>query len=109
MSAAQRNIEIVAKPCAQANMPSMPEITNRVREKWLAKILHKIVTKHAGRADSNMAVSAEVAIDLKRESSRGEKELPSRGFLPAGKDGIDIDGSPVGDNKLFKKTEQQHA
>ena len=56
-AASQRDIEVIAEPGGQRNMPSAPEFGNIPGEIGESKITEQIYPEQAGRADSNIGIS----------------------------------------------------
>ena len=64
---AQRDVEIVAQPGRQADVPAPPEILDRHRQIRVAEILGVLEAEHAPEADRHRAVAGEVEEDLSTE------------------------------------------
>ena len=107
-AAAQRNIDVIPEPCGQADVPPPPEIPNGDGEIRLAEILHQVVAQYLRRADGDVAVPAEIAVNLKGKGDRRQQDLQPGGLLPVAVYRIDIQARPVGDDQLFKKAQQHH-
>ena len=65
--AAQRNVEIIAEPRAQADVPAPPEILQARGEIRLAEVDHEVEAQQLRAAAGDIAVAAEVAVDLPGE------------------------------------------
>src|SRR4051812_44475608 len=65
--AAKRDVEIVAQPGAQADVPAAPEVLQARRQVRLAEIDHEVEAEELGAAAGDVAVAAEVAVDLPGE------------------------------------------
>lgn len=65
-TAAKGDIEIVAEPCGERDMPSVPKLTDAGAEIGCAEVIHKVVAHRLGTAESYGAIAEEVAIYLER-------------------------------------------
>src|SRR5690242_3268132 len=63
-ASSQRYIEVIAQPCTQADVPTSPEILEAVSKVWLAKVEHEMKTEQLSAAACEVAVTAEIAINL---------------------------------------------
>src|SRR5690606_29610567 len=61
---AERDVDIIAEPCAEADMPAPPEFRDALAEVRAAEVAHEIHAHHTCRTDRDVAVAAEIAIDL---------------------------------------------
>src|ERR1700739_2028703 len=61
---AQRYVEVVAQPRAKAHMPAPPKILNAVSKIRLAEIHHEMEAEQLGASPRDIAITAEVAINL---------------------------------------------
>src|SRR5271170_3703492 len=71
---AQWNVQIIAEPGAQTDVPAPPEILNAVGQVRLAEIHHKMKAHELGASPGNAAVTAEVAINLPSEGIRSQRQ-----------------------------------
>src|SRR5262249_35632131 len=62
--AAQGDVQVVAQPGTQADMPASPEILQAGREIWLGKVHHKIQAQKLCTAARDARISREIAVDL---------------------------------------------
>src|SRR5262249_23112037 len=80
---AERDIEIVAQPRAQADVPPMPEIAQTRGEIRLSEIHGEVKAEHLGAAARDVAVAREIPVDLPREGIRAdERGKPGRPHPP---------------------------
>ena len=63
-ASAQRNVQVIAEPGAQADMPTAPEFLETIREERLAEIDHKMEAQQLCAAARDVAVTAEVPVNL---------------------------------------------
>ncbi len=61
---AQRDIQILFKPCRQRDVPSPPKFPDACRSVRVHKILPEMKSEHPAQPDSHITVSAEIIINL---------------------------------------------
>src|SRR5260370_42656765 len=64
-ASAEGNVQIIAKPGAQADVPAPPEILKTIGEEGLAQIHHKVEAQQLRAAAGDIAVTAEISVNLK--------------------------------------------
>ena len=64
--AAQRDVEVVAQPAGQRDVPAPPEVLDGARRVRRVEVLGQLEAEEQGDADGDVAVGAEVAVDLHR-------------------------------------------
>ena len=97
--AAQRDIEVVAQPGGQGDVPAVPEIGHAVRLVGRVEVDGKTESQQQGDADGHIAVARKVAVYLQGISVNAEKVL--KAGIEAGivEDAFyEIDADIVGDN-----------
>src|SRR4051812_15716499 len=87
-------------------MPPLPEIRNGASQVRQIKILHQIETQHPGRANRDVRVAREVAINLESKTVGGQRESSAGMFSRMRVNLVDVLGKTVRDNDLFKKPPQ---
>src|SRR5690348_17410396 len=75
-AASQGDIQVVAQPGTQTDVPPSPEILKAVRKKWLAKIDHKMEAQQLSAASRDVAVTAEVPVNLPSKRIRAKQNDP---------------------------------
>src|SRR6202140_5796119 len=75
-AAAERNVQVIAKPGAQADVPAAPEILKTIGEEGLPEIDHKVEAQQLGASARDIAVTAEVSINLPGKCVRSEQHKP---------------------------------
>ena len=101
-ASSQREIQIVAEPARETDMPSSPEFPAIHCKIGLSEIIHQADAKHLRRPDGNMAVTAEITVDLYRKQHRGKHEHAG-GIIPVILiDLIDQNRSTVRNPHFFK-------
>lgn len=71
--AAKRNIDIIAEPRCERNMPTTPELGYVTREIGIVEVAHEFDAEEFSGSDSYVRISGEIAVDLKGEEDRGKK------------------------------------
>ena len=105
--AAQRDVEVVAQPLRQADVPAMPEVPERRREIGRGEIRHEFDAHRARHAARHLAVAGEVEVDLAAEAEHGEDDGPRRGRAGVIEDGIDQAGEHVAQRLAQKAAREQ--
>src|SRR4051812_42353399 len=59
------DVDVIAEPRRQRDVPSLPELLNRPGEVRRPEVRHEVDTHDAGRTDGDVGVSGEVEVDLK--------------------------------------------
>ena len=54
---AQRNIDVIAEPCGQRNMPASPKLRNIATEIGVVKVAHQFDSKQLSCSDGNVAIA----------------------------------------------------
>ena len=63
--AAEGNIEIIAKPGGERQMPSPPEFRDRLRAVRRIEVLREHESEHQAQTDRHVRISTEIEVDLK--------------------------------------------
>src|SRR5215813_9445244 len=72
----QRNVQIVAEPAAETDVPAAPKVLEAYRQIRLAEIHHEMKAEKLCASARYIAVSAEVAIDLPCECVSPDEYSP---------------------------------
>ena len=103
---AQGDIDVVAEPSRQRDVPTTPELGNVAAEIRHVEVPHQPDAEQLGRADGNVAVAREVAVNLEGEEDGG-KEQRASGLLRVGrKHLVDIDSTIVGHHDILEQAPQ---
>ena len=102
--AAERNVEIIAEPRGQRDVPAAPEIADARREVRRVEVLHQVEAEDLRRADRDHRVAAEVAVDLQRKRQRRQQQRHAAEGRVVVPDGVHEDRSPVGDDHLQEES-----
>src|SRR5713101_1479714 len=100
-ASAEGNVQVIAKPGAQADVPATPEILKTIGEEGLAEIDHEVKAEQLSAAARDIAVTAEISVDLpgKCISSKQNKPEVRRAELTT-KYGVCEKGAVVRDHTL---------
>ena len=72
-AAAERNIDIVAKPCGKRDVPATPELGDVAAKIRDVEVASQFDAEQLGTADSDVAIAGEVAINLYGEQRGSEQ------------------------------------
>ena len=75
---AKRDIEIIAEPRAERNMPAPPEFRDAARQIGVLEVLRKPESKNPAKADGHVAVAREIIVDLQGERNRAQPVIQDR-------------------------------
>ena len=106
-AAPQGDVEVIAEPGGQGDMPPPPELRDGAGEIGRLEVLHQLHPQHLGAAQGHVGIGGEIAIDLDGEGAGGGDDLE-----PSKRTGICVDGGdqhtqPVGDDQLFEGPPQK--
>ncbi len=100
--AAQRDVQVVAQPARQGDVPAAPEVLDGARRVRRVEVLGQLEAEQQRDADGDVAVGAEVAVDLHGVGGDGPRRLPGRVRLRRQEDAVDdVRGQVVGDPQLL--------
>ena len=98
--AAEGNIQVVAEPGGQRDVPARPEVADARRQIRRVEVLHQVETEDLRRADRDHGIAAEIAVDLQRKGqSRQQQRHAAEGHVVV-PHGVHEDRCPVGDDHL---------
>ena len=99
------DVQVVPEPGAEADVPTSPEVLEAERPVWLVEVGREPEAEEQGDTDGNVAVAAEVAVDLKGVAVDGQQRFQPRGSAGVGEDTVDQLGAQgVGQDDLLEKT-----
>src|SRR5258708_19386912 len=75
---AQREVEVVAEPRGQRDVPATPELGQAARKVGLAEIGHQVDAQHARATDCDVRVTREIAVDLDGEQKTRDQQIRTR-------------------------------
>ena len=106
--AAQRYVQVVPEPGAEADVPTSPELAHRTGDVGPIEVLQEVEPEHASQADGHVAVAAEVKVDLQ---GVGHHAQPGHGrwchVHGQGEDGIGDARHLVRDQHLLRQTDHE--
>ena len=107
-AAAEREIQIIAEPCAQRDVPPAPELRHAQREVRAAEVFRQMEAKHPADADGHERVAPEVEIELERIRERGHPRQRRREALKADRGHIAPEAAElVGEQDLERHAEHE--
>ena len=70
--AAERDVEVVAEPGRQRDVPAPPELGEALRDVRVVEVLEEAEPEHPAEPDRHVRVAGEVEVDLERVAERAE-------------------------------------
>ena len=110
--AAERDVEIVAQPARQRHVPAPPEVGQRLGPVGLVEVALEAIAEQRRDADGDVAVGAEVAVDLHGVAVDGGKQIDGSIRRRIEEGLVDqAHRQPVGDHGLLEHApqDQHHA
>ena len=102
--AAQRDVEIVAQPARQRDVPALPEVGWRLRQVGREEVARELDAEQLGQTARDVGVGREVAIDLRGEGVHVDvAEAPRVGLLQRGAGLGDDEADIVGNAGLLEE------
>ena len=98
--AAQGDVQVVAQPGRQADVPAPPELGDRLADVGLLEVLHEAEAHHQAQADGHVAVAAEVEVQLCGVGQGAEPGI-ARGGVLQGEAVVGDHGQGVGDEHFL--------
>ena len=108
---AERDVEVVAQPARQADVPALPKIARRVRVVRRVEVDRELQAQHPREAARHVGIAAEVEVDLEREADHGEPHIDASIPLHAIEDGVRVERDAIGNEDLLQQAarEEQHS
>ena len=104
--AAKRDVEVVAQPGGEADVPAAPEITGIGREVGHAEVDRKIDAHQVGKPARDIGVARKIAVNLQGESIDPEQDVPAV-ILGGGVEDLIGDGrNVIGQHDLLEIAKQ---
>lgn len=107
LGTAQRNEKIVSNPAGQTDLPALPEITDICGIKGMIEVDRQLDVKEQRDTASNMGVTHEVEVDLRREGQCSNQTVQRGGGGGIGKSRIRDQGRIICDHYLEDIAEQE--
>ena len=60
----KRNVQILLKPGAERNVPSLPEFTDGRADVGVVEVLQKLKAEHSAESDGHIRVTGEIIVNL---------------------------------------------
>jgi len=108
--AAEGNIQIVAKPGGQGNVPPAPELLDGPGNIGIIEVFHELEPEHVPKADGHVRVAGKIEINLQGVAQ--DAEPGHRGGKEFGRNGEDLvrrQGYHIGDEHLFAQPDDEPA
>ena len=105
-TAAEWEINIIAKPRHQRDVPTLPKVTDIARKVRVTEVLHQADAEKATRTDCYIAITREVAVDLKGKEKSAHQQVYPTGLCIIREDGINANGALIGYDDLFEEAPQ---
>ena len=102
-AAAQRNIDVIAEPCRQRNVPPAPKLGNVAAEIRNVEIAHKPDTEQLRRSDGNVGIAREVAVNLEGEKNGSQKQCAAALVLISTENLIHINGTIISHHDFLEQ------
>ena len=107
---AERNVEVVAEPVRQRDVPAPPELLHRLRNVGIVEIVDDAKTEEPAQSSRHVRVAGEVEVDLagvaKDAEPRGGRGQVAR---VGGKGLIGVHGEHVGEQELLREADDENA
>ncbi len=108
-AATQGDIDVIAEPCGERDMPTPPKLRYVATEIRNVKVAHQFDTEQLGRAYGYVGVAREVAVNLYGEQHGCEQECAARVGGIISKYGVHIGGTVVRHDNLFEQSPEDLA
>lgn len=106
-AAAERDVEVVAEPVAERNVPARrPEFGGRKRKIGPAEILHQPDAEEQRQTDRDIGIAGEIAIDLEGEEIDRDQQFHRRRVSGNPERPVDHGSQVVRDHHLLEKAPQ---
>ena len=105
-TATEWEINIIAKPRHQRDVPTLPKVADIARKVRITEILHQSDAEKATRTDCYIAITGEVAVDLKGKEKSAHQQVYPTGLCIIREDSINANGALVGYDDLFEEAPQ---
>ena len=102
----QRNVEVIAEPGGQRDVPTPPELCDIAGEVGRLEVGHELDAKEFGGADGDVAVAGEVTVDLEGKIDGAEHEGGPGVLGVVCEDVVGVDGAGVRHHHLLEHPPQ---
>ena len=105
-AAAQGDVDVVAKPCRERDVPSSPKLGDVAAEIRHVEVTHQFDTEQLGRTDGYVGITREVPVDLEGEED-GCKEQSASILSRIGREHlVDKDSAVISHHNLLEQAPQ---
>ena len=106
--AAQRDIEIIAEPACEADVPAPPQGRKRGGAQRLTEVFGECKAKHRAGADGHIAPGRKIAVELISIQKAGQKQHGPgiAAILQVAVHGVHHAAEGIGEYELFEKAPQ---
>ena len=105
--AAQRDVEVVAQPRRERDVPPPPELGDRRRLVGCVEVFREAEAQQQGDADGHVRIAREVAVDLQRIAVDAHQALESRVEQRFVEDAVDeVERDVVRNDRLFEQARE---
>ena len=108
-AATQRDIDVIAEPCGERDMPTPPKLRYVATEIGYVEVAHQSDTEQLGCAYGYVGVAREVAVNLNGEQHGCEEECAARVSGIVSENGIHVGGTIVRHDNLFEQSPEDLA
>ncbi len=107
--AAERNVEVVAEPGGERDVPPPPEFLHAARQVGRVEVVDQREPHGAGAAEGDAGVAEEVAVDLERVEQHPQQDVAAAVLERVGVDFVHVGPEIVGHHHLEEKSEQDES
>ena len=105
-AAAQRDVQVIDEPRVERDVPAAPELGDVAAEVRHIEVALQRDAEQLGRADCDVRIAREVAVDLERERHAAQQEHHAALVLVSVKDEVGKRGAIVGHDELLEQAPQ---
>ena len=102
-AAAQGDVDIIAEPSRQGDVPATPELGDVAAEVRHVEVAHQLDTEKLRRPDGDVGVARKITINLEGEEDGGEQKRASTLGLVGGENLVHIHRAIVGHHDLLEQ------
>ena len=103
-AATQGNIDVIAEPCGERDMPTPPKLRYVATEIRYVEVAHQVYAEQLGGAYGYVGIAREIAVNLNGEQHGCEEECATRVGGIIGENGIHVGGTVVRYDNLFEQS-----
>ena len=103
-ASSQRNVEVIAKPAGEADVPATPELTRIRGEIRLVEIEHQVDAHQLRDSAGDVGVAGKIAVNLHGEQDRPKNNIGPGDVTCAEVDRIDRSGDSVSNRDFLEQS-----